>query len=479
MQEIDLKTGLVIYEWHSLDHVPLPSSYASAAPASRPNRSTTSTSTRSTSSRTAICSSTRATRGRPTTSIPGPARCAGGWAASTAASRWGRARAPPGSTTRAQQPDGTITFFDNGALPQVHPQSRAIEVALDTASMTATLVRSYEHRNPLVAGSQGNCRPCRRQLGGRLGPGALPLGIRPQRASVLFDAHLPPSWESYRAYVLPWTGGPAQPPALAVPPPGASGGATVYASWNGATEVASWRVLAGSSPTRLTPVASAAKTGFETAIALPAAAAGAYVAVQALDGSGAVLGISPAVKAVRLRLSGRAASRLQPPSGRRPSCSGAAFAPRGGAGRGVLGGGEVVGEAAGVRGGRRARQRTRAARPLKACSSSRAQRFLQRAVPGAVVQLQAAAWRAVVVQLGFLPRATAARCLPSGQLRVGRVLGLRRAHRDDVQRRVGRVRFDRELGHRLVGGVQHVGAPRRRGVGEDRRARSSRSAMCE
>ena len=31
MQEIDLKTGLVMYEWHSLDHVPLQSSYSSAA----------------------------------------------------------------------------------------------------------------------------------------------------------------------------------------------------------------------------------------------------------------------------------------------------------------------------------------------------------------------------------------------------------------------------------------------------------------
>ena len=47
--------------------------------------------------------------------------------------------------------------------------------------------------------------------------------------------------------------------------------ATVYASWNGATEVASWRVLAGSLRDALAPVASAAKDGFETAIPLPAA----------------------------------------------------------------------------------------------------------------------------------------------------------------------------------------------------------------
>jgi hypothetical protein len=76
----------------------------------------------------------------------------------------------------------------------------------------------------------------------------------------------------------------------------------VYASWNGATEVASWRVLAGSSPTTLAPVSNAPKTGFETAIPLSAAATGAtaaatatagpYFAVEALDSAAAVIGTS-------------------------------------------------------------------------------------------------------------------------------------------------------------------------------------------
>ena len=44
---------------------------------------------------------------------------------------------------------------------------------------------------------------------------------------------------------------------------------TVYASWNGATQVVSWTVLAGPSAGRLTVVAHAAKSGFETAIRLP------------------------------------------------------------------------------------------------------------------------------------------------------------------------------------------------------------------
>jgi hypothetical protein len=69
---------------------------------------------------------------------------------------------------------------------------------------------------------------------------------------------------------------------------------TVYASWNGATTVASWRVLAGSSSASLAPAASATKAGFETSITTPGKPA--YVAVQALDAAGNVLGSSHTIK---------------------------------------------------------------------------------------------------------------------------------------------------------------------------------------
>jgi hypothetical protein len=65
---------------------------------------------------------------------------------------------------------------------------------------------------------------------------------------------------------------------------------TVYASWNGDTRTATWQVLAGPTPQQLTPVTSAPRDGFETAITTPGAEA--YVAVQALSSSGAVLGTS-------------------------------------------------------------------------------------------------------------------------------------------------------------------------------------------
>ncbi len=64
----------------------------------------------------------------------------------------------------------------------------------------------------------------------------------------------------------------------------------MYASWNGATEVVSWRVLAGSAGGRLAAVAGATRSGFETAI--PLARSYASFEVQALDAAGRVIGVS-------------------------------------------------------------------------------------------------------------------------------------------------------------------------------------------
>ncbi len=293
MQEIDLKTGLVMYEWHSLDHVPLESSYSSPAPTSRADPfDYFHINSLDVEQDGDLLVDSRNT-----------------WAAydvdpTTGQVRWelggkhSSFKMGPGTATAWQHdaiqlPERSITFFDNGASPQVHPQSRAIEVALDMQDMTATLVRSYEHKNPLVADSQGNVQvtpegdwmvgwgqagylseidppgrccstPTCRRTGSPTGPSCFP-GAGSRRNHRL--------WLSC--------------PSLALRRRrGAGGGPVVYASWNGATEVASWRVLAGSSPTSLAPVSSAARTGFETAISLSRrrAASAAYVAVQALDG---------------------------------------------------------------------------------------------------------------------------------------------------------------------------------------------------
>jgi hypothetical protein len=146
------------------------------------------------------------------------------------------------------------------------------------------------HPTPLVSGSQGNLQS--------LGNGNLFMGWGSEpyfsefdaAGKLIFDAHMHGSYQSYRAYRFAWTGAPLEPPSVAVLPAATGSTATVYASWNGDTRTASWQVLAGASPQALSPVASAPRAGFETAIAMPARQP--FVAVEALDPSGTILGTS-------------------------------------------------------------------------------------------------------------------------------------------------------------------------------------------
>jgi hypothetical protein len=68
----------------------------------------------------------------------------------------------------------------------------------------------------------------------------------------------------------------------------------LFASWNGATDVASWRVLAGGSPDALSARGTMPVSGFESSLTLPDPYA--YVAVQAIDAKGRLLGTSTPVR---------------------------------------------------------------------------------------------------------------------------------------------------------------------------------------
>ncbi|MHB8242040.1 MAG: arylsulfotransferase family protein [Solirubrobacteraceae bacterium] len=298
LQEIDLKTGLVMYEWHTLDHVALSESYVSAAHSSQitpfdyfhinaidvQQDGSLLVDSRNTWAAYDVDSHTGVVRWRL-----GGRHSSFAMAAGTRTAFQHDAR---------QQPDGTITFFDNGATPRKHPQSRAIQVRLDTQHMTATLVRAEQHSPALIAGSQGNVQAL---AGGdwMVGWGEEPFFTEyGPTGQVLFDGHLPATYESYRTFRQSWSGHPTAPPALTVlHATGAHAATTLYASWNGATDVASWRVLAGASRTSLKPLLSAPKSGFETAIKLPGNLTASFVAVQALDASGAVIGASAAAAA--------------------------------------------------------------------------------------------------------------------------------------------------------------------------------------
>jgi hypothetical protein len=192
-------------------------------------------------------------------------------------------------------PDGTLTLFDDEALPKVGRQARGLAIKLDSSRATATLTHEYGQPQHRVAGSQGNLQP--------LPNGNVLVGWGAQTSlsefaangTLLFDAHLPGSVDTYRAFRSPWVGRPADQPAIVARKVG-SGQVTLSASWNGSTEVASWRPLAGGDPGSLTPSsAPVARNGFETALA--AQASGPYFGVQALDAAGHVLATSAAVKA--------------------------------------------------------------------------------------------------------------------------------------------------------------------------------------
>jgi hypothetical protein len=193
-----------------------------------------------------------------------------------------------------RQPDGTITMFDNGAAPPVEKFSRVLVLRLDRDRKRATLVRSYHHPKRLLSPFEGNAQflPDGHVFGGWGGWPYVSEFARDGR--VLFDVYFGhgkspgEDADTYRAYRFAWRGRPTEPPAVAV----ANG--RVYVSWNGATNVTRWRLLAGGSNDALHPTATVKKAGFETAIPLPASAS--YVAVRALDRNGKVLATSRTLK---------------------------------------------------------------------------------------------------------------------------------------------------------------------------------------
>src|SRR6202042_3469452 len=79
---------------------------------------------------------------------------------------------------------------------------------------------------------------------------------------LLFEGEFPGPNLSYRATLEPWVGLPLTRPLGAARQ--ANGQRIVYASWNGATQLTSWRVLGAAGSGRLNTVASAPRSGFET-----------------------------------------------------------------------------------------------------------------------------------------------------------------------------------------------------------------------
>jgi Arylsulfotransferase (ASST) len=289
VQEIDVKTGLVRWEWHSLDHVGVQESQT-AAPAGATPWDWFHINSIDPQPHGDLFISARSTwAGYQLEAGSGNIL----WRLGGARSSFKMA---PGTETAWQHdgrilPDGEVTFFDDGSNPPVHHQSRGVRIVLDFKTREARLGSVYTHPSPLLAVSQGNVQTLS-DGNTVVDYGAVPeISEYARDGALLFDAALPSDMASYRGFRFPWSGHPLSPPTV-IGNLNVTGEETiVHMSWNGATGVASWRVLAGAHPSSLKAQSTVPAGGFESVADLPEK--WEFVAVQALDSNGQVLGTSP------------------------------------------------------------------------------------------------------------------------------------------------------------------------------------------
>jgi Arylsulfotransferase (ASST) len=298
LQEVDIATGKRLFSWTAGDHVRLSDSYEP-----RHNRHKpwdffhgNSIAPPTPDDPTIIVSA------RNTSSVYGIDRRSGRirWILGGKRDQFGLRRHPGWrfcGQHDVRRANGGITLFDNGTRSgcpthaaralrfRLHPGSRRAELVHSLSSATVEGIGYY----PWGLGS------ARSLPGGHtlVSWGSVPR-VTEQTSSghVVFDVRLRSN--TYRAVRSVWYGRPAEPPLAVARHRG--GGTDVWASWNGATNVHSWRVLAGPAPDRLRRVQPRARwADLETTIHLRTRPA--YVAVRALNAAGHILGASAPRKA--------------------------------------------------------------------------------------------------------------------------------------------------------------------------------------
>ena len=158
----------------------------------------------------------------------------------------------------------------------------------------AQIVGEFTATPPVLGGTQGNVQTL--PDGGVMvgwGGGIPRFTEFDDQGHTTFAAHfLTPGTEIYRAYRMPWNATPPGRPDIAIA--NAGGRRQIYGSWNGSTTLANWRLLAGDSAGRLRPAGAVPRTDFESAIPLPTGPR--YVAAQAMDAGGRILGTSRTIR---------------------------------------------------------------------------------------------------------------------------------------------------------------------------------------
>jgi hypothetical protein len=291
VQEIDVATGRLLFEWHSLDHVPLDESYlpVSLDPDSYDYFHINAVNLDS--------DGNLLISGRHTSTVYKVDRHTGRilWRLGGKHSDFTLGPGVRFAWQHNPLPAGqnTIRLFDNenNGLPggRVMAQSRVIWIRPDTATMSATLVKAITHPAALSVPAQGNAQALD---DGDTFVGWGQLGrvseFDPQ-GKLIFDATIAGGNDTYRGYRFQWTGQPDTLPTATARHRGRRM-TIVHAIWNGATGVARWRVLAGRRASKLSPVRTVAWNGLDTAIKI--AGARKEVRVVALDARGRVIAMS-------------------------------------------------------------------------------------------------------------------------------------------------------------------------------------------
>ena len=286
VQEVDVRTGRVLFEWRSLEHVGLDeSSMTQVTPAGNVDYFHLNSVALDTDGDLLVSA-------RHTSTVYKVDRKTGEviWRLGGTKSDF---KVDPAASFAYQHdgrrhPDGTITMFDNNAAaPGSTNGSRGIRLALDMKKMRATLVKEWKAPDGRTGWAMGNVQ----QLpdgGAFVGWGtAGSFSEFDKNGNLRFDARFGDGSVGYRAFRFAWSAKPTGKPAIAVRQNG-DGTMTVFASWNGATDVAHWQVHAGAEPGKLRAIAVHRRHGFETAMTLPATSG--YLSVVAVDGSRRHLG---------------------------------------------------------------------------------------------------------------------------------------------------------------------------------------------
>ncbi len=191
----------------------------------------------------------------------------------------------------------TVSVFDDhccmitgaGVYLNATGPSRGLVLKLDPTAHTVKLEKLYSHGVTVQSRYMGNVQTLPNG-NAFVGWGDVPfMSEFSKSGQLIFDAVLPSPDITYRAYVQNWVGKPLYPPSGAARRSGDR--TTVYASWNGATQVTSWKVLALDGGTgSATVVGQMPKAKFETPIHVTTSAT--RFKVEALNSARKVIGTS-------------------------------------------------------------------------------------------------------------------------------------------------------------------------------------------